>query len=64
MIKKQKVGFAVIILGMIFAASTDTKDTILWWIGSIVRAIGIIIVVTDDSRRSKIVYDEWRRKSK
>lgn len=64
MVKKQKVGFAFILLGMIFAASTDAKDTILWWIGSIVRTIGIIIVAIDSSRRSKITYDEWRRKSK
>ncbi len=39
--KKQNVGFAFLILGLIFAIPADS---ILWWIGAALGFIGLIIV--------------------
>ena len=40
--KKQNVGFAFILLGLIFAVPADS---FLWWIGAILGVIGLIIAV-------------------
>ena len=39
--KKQNVGFAFLLLGLIFAVPADS---FLWWIGAILGIIGLIIV--------------------
>ena len=40
--KKQNIGFAFLLLGLIFAVHADT---ILWWIGVILGIIGLVIVI-------------------
>ena len=40
--KKQNVGFAFLLLGLIFAVPADS---FLWWIGAILGVIGLIIVI-------------------
>lgn len=40
--KKQNVGFAFLLLGLIFGVPADS---FLWWIGAILGVIGLIIVI-------------------
>jgi hypothetical protein len=40
--KKQNIGFAFLLLGLIFAVPADSM---LWWIGAVLGIIGLIIVV-------------------
>ena len=40
--KKQNVGFAFLLLGLIFAVPADS---LLWWIGALLGFIGLIIVI-------------------
>lgn len=42
--KKQNIGFAFLLLGLIFAVPADTT---LWWIGVILGIIGLITVITN-----------------
>lgn len=42
--KKQNVGLALILLGIIFAIPVDTM---LWWIGVFLGIIGFIIVASN-----------------
>ncbi|SHJ43881.1 hypothetical protein SAMN02745136_00006 [Anaerocolumna jejuensis DSM 15929] len=44
--KKQNVGFALILLGIIFAV---TVEPLFWWIGVILGVIGFIIVAANAS---------------
>ncbi len=41
--KKQNIGFALLLLGLIFAIPADT---ILWWIGVLIGVAGVIVVVS------------------
>ena len=40
--KKQNVGFAFLLLGIIFAV---TQETFFWWIGVLLGIVGFIIVL-------------------
>lgn len=40
--KKQNIGFALLLLGLIFAIPAET---LLWWIGVLLGVVGVIIVV-------------------
>lgn len=40
--KKQNIGFAWLLMGLIFAV---TRDAIFWWIGVLMGIIGLIIVI-------------------
>lgn len=42
--KKQNVGFAFLLLGLIFAVPADA---IMWWAGVILGIIGLIIVAAN-----------------
>ena len=42
--KKQNVGFAFLLLGLIFAVPADST---MWWVGVILGIIGLIIVATN-----------------
>jgi len=42
--KKQNLGFAFLLLGLIFAVPADS---LLWWIGAILGVIGLLIVATN-----------------
>ncbi|MFT4147021.1 MAG: hypothetical protein QM644_21480 [Mobilitalea sp.] len=44
--KKQNVGFALILLGLIFAI---TLESLLWYIGVLLGIIGFIIVAANSS---------------
>ena len=41
--KKQNVGFAFLLLGLIFAVPADS---VLWWIGALLGGIGLVIVIS------------------
>ena len=41
--KKQNIGFAFLLLGLIFAVPADS---LLWWIGAALGIIGLMIVIT------------------
>ena len=45
--KKQTVGFAFLLLGIIFAV---TQETLFWWIGALLGIIGFIIVLSNSKR--------------
>ena len=45
--KKQNVGFAFLLLGIIFAVS---QDTLFWWIGALFGIIGFIIVLCNSKK--------------
>ena len=45
--KKQNVGFAFLLLGLIF---TVTQETLFWWIGVLLGIIGFIIVLCNSKR--------------
>jgi|LSQX01.1.fsa_nt_gb hypothetical protein len=47
--KKQNIGFAFLLLGLIFAVPADS---ILWWIGAILGIIGLIIVVINTKKNN------------
>ena len=40
--KKQNIGFAFLLLGLIFAVPADS---LMWWIGVILGIIGLVIVI-------------------
>lgn len=42
--KKQNVGFAFLLLGLIFAVPADS---VLWWIGALLGVVGLIIVIVN-----------------
>lgn len=44
---KQNVGFAFLLLGLIFAVPADS---LLWWIGAILGVVGLIIVATNSKK--------------
>jgi len=46
-VKKQNVGFAFLLLGIIFAV---TQETLFWWIGVLLGIIGFIIVLYNSKR--------------
>ena len=42
--KKQNIGFAFLLLGLIFAVPADST---MWWVGVILGIIGLITVITN-----------------
>lgn len=42
--KKQNIGFAFLLLGLIFAVPADT---FLWWIGALLGIMGLVIVISN-----------------
>ena len=42
--KKQNIGFAFLLLGLIFAVPADT---FLWWIGALLGIVGLVIVISN-----------------
>ena len=42
--EKQNVGFAFLLLGLIFAVPADST---IWWVGVILGIIGLIMVATN-----------------
>ena len=45
--KKQNVGFAFLLLGLIFAV---TQETLFWWIGVLLGVVGFIIVLCNSKK--------------
>lgn len=41
--KKTKIGFALLLMGIIFAAP---GDTLFWWIGVLIGLVGLALVAT------------------
>lgn len=41
--KKAKIGFALLLMGIIFSAP---GDTLFWWIGFLIGIVGLILVVS------------------
>lgn len=42
--KKQNIGFAFLLLGLIFAVPADST---MWWVGVILGIIGLIFVISN-----------------
>ena len=42
--KKQNIGFAFLLLGLIFAVPADST---MWWVGVILGLIGLIVVISN-----------------
>ena len=42
--KKQNIGFAFLLLGLIFAVPADST---MWWVGVILGIIGLIVVISN-----------------
>ena len=40
--KKQNIGFAFLLLGLIFAVPADS---LLWWMGAVLGIIGLMVVI-------------------
>lgn len=45
--KKQNIGFATLLLGIIFAMS---QETILWWLGVVLGLAGFVIVLCNSKK--------------
>lgn len=46
--KKQNIGFAFLLLGLIFAVPADS---LMWWIGVILGIVGLVIVISGSKEK-------------
>ena len=52
MMEKSKIGFALLLLGIIFAVPAPAQGgTIFWYIGLIMGLIGIVMVILDAKKK-------------
>ena len=49
---KSKIGFALLLLGIIFAAPASAKGgAVFWWIGLLLGLIGTVLVIIDSKNK-------------